>query len=436
MNKFTFLIILVATILLFTSCSSNGSSSSANSQTPDPGEDVTAPTFTMNGTVSVEENQTIAIELIATDSSTITYSISGGDSSEFDVNSTSGVVTFKTEPNYNIKKTYSFVATATDSSNNSVSIDVIINILNSNILNSTKPIFTSNNTATVIENQTTAITLVATDDSSAVTYSISGIDSSFFDLNTTTGVVIFKSAPNFETKQNYNFTATATDSSSNSTTQEVSIIILDENIQHNGISYESVISPKTGRTWLDRNLGASQVCTAPGDVSCYGDYYQWGRETDGHENLNSSTSSSIALSLDNTESSFIISSVEYNYDWIKDIDNDGAIRASNWAKTDGTSICPAEYRVPTITELENETVDIITDVTNIARAFNIFLKLPYSGYRNYSDGINTSQIFYGSIWSNSTSLSKSYYQYFFASINTGLSDRTYGRYVRCIKDSN
>jgi len=41
----------------------------------------------------------------------------------------------------------------------------------------------------------------------------------------------------------------------------------------------TVIS-KTGRVWMDRNLGASQVATSSTDPLSLGDLYQWGRGTD------------------------------------------------------------------------------------------------------------------------------------------------------------
>jgi hypothetical protein len=55
----------------------------------------------------------------------------------------------------------------------------------------------------------------------------------------------------------------------------------------NGLTYGLVLSPDTGRVWLDRNLGASQVCTSVTDTACYGDLYQWGRAKDGHESRDS-----------------------------------------------------------------------------------------------------------------------------------------------------
>lgn len=62
-------------------------------------------------------------------------------------------------------------------------------------------------------------------------------------------------------------------------------------IVHNGITYGTITSAETGRVWLDRNLGASQVCTSLDDEACYGDYYQWGRAADGHEKFDSPTGS-------------------------------------------------------------------------------------------------------------------------------------------------
>ena len=57
----------------------------------------------------------------------------------------------------------------------------------------------------------------------------------------------------------------------------------------NGIEYLTVTSPDTGKIWLDRNLGASQVCTSSTDSSCYGNLYQWGRNDDGHESSSTTT---------------------------------------------------------------------------------------------------------------------------------------------------
>ncbi|WP_372934176.1 hypothetical protein, partial [Mariniphaga sediminis] len=42
----------------------------------------------------------------------------------------------------------------------------------------------------------------------------------------------------------------------------------------------NVTNATTGKTWMDRNLGASQVATSSTDIAAYGDLYQWGRAAD------------------------------------------------------------------------------------------------------------------------------------------------------------
>jgi hypothetical protein len=44
-----------------------------------------------------------------------------------------------------------------------------------------------------------------------------------------------------------------------------------------------VFNPSTGKTWMDRNLGANQAATSKTDAAARGDYYQWGRLADGHQ---------------------------------------------------------------------------------------------------------------------------------------------------------
>jgi len=298
-------------------------------------------------------------------------------------------------------------------------------------INTTVPIFISDDTVSVLENQINAITLVAIDDQN-VTYSISEGDSADFDLNSTSGVVTFKVAPDFETNQNYTFVATATDPDKNTDTQNVTIIIIDaqETITHNGVTYGIVSSPYTGSVWLDRNIGASRVCTHANDTSCFGDYYQWGRNTDGHEKATSSTTNTQATDINSAGSDFILTGADYDYDWTDNSDNDGSSRANDWGNTNGKSVCPVGYRVPTIKELTDETLS----VSNVASAFDNFLKLPNSGYRSYSDGIIASQGFYSSIWSNSIVGYKASYLYSSVILETGSSVRGHGRSVRCIKN--
>jgi len=61
-------IIIFILLLVFTACSSNSSNSAGSSS---PSNDIGAPVFSINANVSVSENQTSAITLVATDDSNI-----------------------------------------------------------------------------------------------------------------------------------------------------------------------------------------------------------------------------------------------------------------------------------------------------------------------------------------------------------------------------
>src|SRR5690554_6304293 len=58
------------------------------------------------------------------------------------------------------------------------------------------------------------------------------------------------------------------------------------------------VTTTTGKVWMDRNLGASQVATTSTDAAAYGDLYQWGRCFDGHQKRTSGTT--ITLSATDT----------------------------------------------------------------------------------------------------------------------------------------
>jgi hypothetical protein len=66
------------------------------------------------------------------------------------------------------------------------------------------------------------------------------------------------------------------------TSANVIASVTDDEIFFNNLVYSTVTSPDTGKVWLDRNLGATQVATSKTDSAAYGHYYQWGRNDDGH----------------------------------------------------------------------------------------------------------------------------------------------------------
>jgi len=215
-------------------------------------------------------------------------------------------------------------------------------------------------------------------------------------------------------------------------------ILSDDVIVHHGVRYKVVTSPYTGHKWLDRNLGASQVCTSFDDASCYGDYYQWGRNYDGHQVSSSGTTDTQAADVNNVgHGDFITSDDAHDYDWAQAVDGDGSLRSANWSKTDGSSICPLGYRVPTIDELRAELFDAgSAEIENRADAFNSFLKLPSAGARDVFDG----SVFgagWGYVWSSSASGSSVVSILHFYSDNALLYNynfRAGGLSVRCLRD--
>ena len=163
------------------------------------------------------------VSIVSTGASEITDMILTGEGNEnFEVAvdgtitvSSSASLDFETTPLYNL--TVKAISPLGNSNNVSVTITVTY-------VDEDAPVFTSLNSATVAENQTSVITLEATDEN-AITYSISGTDAESFTVNETTGVVTFITAPDYESKQSYEFIAEATDNAGNKTTQLVTITI-------------------------------------------------------------------------------------------------------------------------------------------------------------------------------------------------------------------
>ncbi len=210
-------------------------------------------------------------------------------------------------------------------------------------------------------------------------------------------------------------------------------------VSHNGLDYRTVESPYTKRIWLDRNVGASQLCTSITDLDCCGGYYQWGRNTDGHELPSSSLDTTLASSLNNVGPYLInpASAPSPNpLDWVNtqiDVDNSGSLRRANWLSTDGSSVCPIGYRVPTLVELENETAL----VNNPSSAYANFLKLPSGGSRPYTG----SQIYYTTVtlWTSDIEdeniPTHSMYRHFSSyGATSGTMVRAKAYTIRCIQD--
>ena len=216
----------------------------------------------------------------------------------------------------------------------------------------------------------------------------------------------------------YTFTVTATNSVGTSAASAAS----------NSVTPTGEVSnPTTGKIWMDRNLGASQVATSSTDAASYGDLYQWGRGTDGHQIRTSPTTATLSTTDNPGNANFIMTSAAPN-DW-RSPQNDNL-----WQGVNGVNNpCPSGYRLPTDTELDAERASWSSN--NAAGAFASPLKLPMAGYRVSSNGSLSSVGTFGDYWSSTVSGTSSR-SLNFTSSNAGMDtlNRAYGFSVRCLKD--
>jgi uncharacterized protein (TIGR02145 family) len=188
-----------------------------------------------------------------------------------------------------------------------------------------------------------------------------------------------------------------------------------------------VTNPTTGKIWMDRNLGASQVATSSVDTNSYGDLYQWGRRADGHQCRTSPTTATLS-STDQPAHGDFITVNSGNYDW-RSPQNDNL-----WQGVNGVNNpCPSGYRLPTETEFNAERLS--WSANSSAGAFASVLKLPMAGYRNYSNGSLNLVGSYGYYWSSTVAGAYAGNLYFYSSdALMGSSSRADGFSVRCLKD--
>jgi uncharacterized protein (TIGR02145 family) len=188
-----------------------------------------------------------------------------------------------------------------------------------------------------------------------------------------------------------------------------------------------VYNPATGKVWMDRNLGAAQVATGSTDAAAYGDLYQWGRGTDGHQIRTSNTTSTLS-GTDAPGHGNFITNANTPYDWRSGQNN------NLWQGVNGANNpCPAGYRLPTDAEWSAERVT--WDSNNDVGAFASPLNLPVAGNRSYTNASLYSVGSYGVYWSGTVDGFNSRALVFFSSFaGTGSYFRANGFSVRCIKD--
>jgi len=177
------------------------------------------PTISSSATFSAAENQTAIGSVSASDADgdSLTYSISG---SEITISS-SGVLTFAAAPDYETKNSYTATVAVSDGTA-SVTQDITVNVTDvAEAAPNAAPAISSSATFSAAENQTAIGSVSASDDDGdSLTYSISGSEITI----SSSGVLTFASAPDYETKTSYSATVTVSDGT-NAVTQDITINI-------------------------------------------------------------------------------------------------------------------------------------------------------------------------------------------------------------------
>jgi uncharacterized protein (TIGR02145 family) len=223
----------------------------------------------------------------------------------------------------------------------------------------------------------------------------------------------------------------------------------------------------TWLTFMPYNLGADPAYATPADqmaytpnpntatstdATVYGDLYQWGRKTDGHEKRNSATTTTLATSNTPNHAKFI-KAPNSPYDW-----RSGGGNNSRW--TDATKAandpCPSGYKVPTTAQWRSifnggsSTYSYAT--INSSNTYNSWsfsgtgtkgaysggtLFLPAAGAHNYGTGTLHDAISRGYYWSSSANGARAYSMDFTSTqVEVARSGcyRASGRSVRCVAE--
>ncbi|AFL96754.1 FISUMP domain-containing protein [Ornithobacterium rhinotracheale] len=200
-------------------------------------------------------------------------------------------------------------------------------------------------------------------------------------------------------------------------------------VKTNGkLEHQFVYIPITGpdgRTWLNNNLGAdyanvnsphfnpTQQATSKTDYKAYGSLFQWGREANGHELVDWTSSGSGRV-------------VHSNLSWSRDMSS---------SLTTYHDPCPNGYHTPSKSEWEQLFSKVGSGNSNMWKERQ--LNLPAAGYRYSSNGSQFNSTGSGGYyWSSSQNGSNGAWELYFNSSDSYMINisRSYGQPVRCLKD--
>jgi len=199
-----------------------------------------------------------------------------------------------------------------------------------------------------------------------------------------------------------------------------------------------------GKIWLQQNLGSTKVAESLTDDGAYGDFFQWGRWADGHQDKNSPLSGT-APSPNNPEgiaagsASFYSAGYNSGSNWWSNgqpTDQWTGENASSANSTTGVDPCKAigtNWRLPSIEEIEN--VLSVENISDTQSALNSNLKFVPAGYKDYNGIFSPGTRLY--LWTSSSSPYAGGGQHLYISPNVAITNsmgRDGGQSVRCIKE--
>ncbi len=240
-----------------------------NTSTPPKDLDTIAPIFSTKNQISVNENQINVTTIVAKDDvSKVKYTLSGKDAQSFNLDSSSGKLTFKSIPDFETKDTYNIEIKANDKSNNTASLDLKVLILDidENVVDTIAPILKIPKSINVYEHDLDVITLSAVDEQSSITYHIAlGQSAAYFNVDSVSGKVTFKEEPVLGTISKYGFRPYATDSAGNSDIEYLTINIIDIDENSNDTTPPKITSSDSIN--IDENQRSVMTISATDDES-------------------------------------------------------------------------------------------------------------------------------------------------------------------------
>ena len=266
----------------YTDPQGSGKSASAVTGQIAPGNN--EPSFGVDGVLTREvaentgANVDVGAAVTATDddtADTLYYWLTGSDASSFTVDSGTGQIKTKDGITYNFenREFYDVSVNVRDNKDaagnvNSLRDDTVSVIVNVTDVNETPAISTTQTAISVEENQTSVLTYVAMDPdntnnqtndaNNTLTWSVeTADDGSFFEIGSSSGILTFENAPNFEDKQD----------AGNDNVYNVTVTVTDNGIYGNrGASNHLSVSKSLAVTVTDVNETPT-LTTAPGSAS-------------------------------------------------------------------------------------------------------------------------------------------------------------------------